>query len=218
MTGRPKRKPPIGQSIGGVLFGFEQQVFRNIPPPHELVHRARPDNPVPAGDGGLVTIELPGDPAAGPVLASGPMPTDPTDAVRRSPPARFPRGPPAAAGRGRVGRSLRHSGSSRRSPAPSAGPGADRRPGRPAERREPRLAVHPPGRRRRPRRAPGELDGRLQERVRDRARGGRPRARGHPRGLVTGRPVARPAGGPRGAGVPSGARRVRALRRPVRRG
>ena len=43
-----KRKQPLGQSIGGVLFGFEQQVFRNQPPPHELVHHARPDDPVPA--------------------------------------------------------------------------------------------------------------------------------------------------------------------------
>ena len=56
-----RRKGSIGQSIGGVLFGFEQQVFRNVPPPHELVHKARPDAPVPAGDGGFMTIELPGD-------------------------------------------------------------------------------------------------------------------------------------------------------------
>lgn len=54
-----RRKPPVGQSIGGVLFGFEQQVWRNQPPPHELVHHARPDDPVPAGDGGFLTFELP---------------------------------------------------------------------------------------------------------------------------------------------------------------
>ena len=58
---QPKKKQPLGQSIGGVLFGFEQQVFRNQPPPHELVHHARPDDPVPAADGGLLTIELPKD-------------------------------------------------------------------------------------------------------------------------------------------------------------
>ena len=57
MTTR-KRKTPIGQSIGGVLFGFEQQVFRNQPPSHELVHHARPDDPVPAGDGTFVTFEV----------------------------------------------------------------------------------------------------------------------------------------------------------------
>ena len=60
MTTR-KRKQPLGQTIGGVLFGFEQQVWRNTPPPHELVHHARPDDPVPAGDGSFVTIALPVD-------------------------------------------------------------------------------------------------------------------------------------------------------------
>jgi len=63
---QPKKKQPLGQSIGGVLFGFEQQIFRNQPPPHELVHHARPDDPVPARDGGLVTIDLPDDPEPDP--------------------------------------------------------------------------------------------------------------------------------------------------------
>lgn len=57
----PKKKQPRGQSIGGVLFGFEQAVFRNQPPPHELVHHARPDDPVPAADGGFLAIDIPGD-------------------------------------------------------------------------------------------------------------------------------------------------------------
>ena len=92
MTEKPKKKGSMGQSIGGVLFGFEQQVFRNQPPPHELVHKARPDQPVPAGDGEFFTIELPTAPD--PVLASGAMP-DPTDAGppqrdRRTLPAGFP--------------------------------------------------------------------------------------------------------------------------------
>ncbi len=62
----PKRKQPLGQSIGGVLFGFEQQVLRNVPPPEELVHHARPDDPVPAGDGTMLTITLPDDAGAVP--------------------------------------------------------------------------------------------------------------------------------------------------------
>ena len=87
----PKKKQPLGQSIGGVLFGFEQQIFRNQPPPHELVHHARPDDPVPAGDGGFLTIEMPGRcrsrPAAGltpdlpipwppPLTPTAPTPTE----------------------------------------------------------------------------------------------------------------------------------------------
>jgi hypothetical protein len=68
---KPAKRRPIGQSIGGVLFGFEQQVWRNMPPPQELVHHARPDLPIPASDGSMVTIELP---AAGwPLSADGGM-------------------------------------------------------------------------------------------------------------------------------------------------
>ncbi len=67
-----RRKQPLGQTIGGVLFGFEQQVLRTMPPAQELVHHARPDDPLPAGDGGFVTIELPDHEE--PVLPSGPEP------------------------------------------------------------------------------------------------------------------------------------------------
>lgn len=52
----PKRS--AAQTMGGILFGFEQQVLRTTPPPHELVHHARPDAPVPAGDGTMLSIEL----------------------------------------------------------------------------------------------------------------------------------------------------------------
>jgi hypothetical protein len=58
---KPKKKQPLGQTIGGVLFGFEQQVLRTMPPGQELDHHARPDDPVPAGDGGFVTIEMPAE-------------------------------------------------------------------------------------------------------------------------------------------------------------
>ncbi len=82
---KPKKKQPLGQTIGGVLFGFEQQVLRTMPPPQELVHRARPDHPLPAGDGGVVTIAMPADetpplPSAtglDPGHASGSEPPDP---------------------------------------------------------------------------------------------------------------------------------------------
>ena len=54
-----RRKESMGQSIGGVLFGFEQQVLRTMPPPQELVRHARPDAPIPAGDGSLIHIGMP---------------------------------------------------------------------------------------------------------------------------------------------------------------
>jgi hypothetical protein len=75
MTG-PKRKRPLGQTIGGVLFGFEQQVLRTSPPPEELVHHARPDDPVPTRGGSLLTIGLPGEPADEPDPAPPGSPAD----------------------------------------------------------------------------------------------------------------------------------------------
>jgi hypothetical protein len=57
-SGSRKKRQSVAQTAGGVLFGFEQQVFRNAPPPEEVVHHARPDAPVPAGDGSFLTLEL----------------------------------------------------------------------------------------------------------------------------------------------------------------
>ncbi len=71
-----RKKQPLGQTIGGVLFGFEQQVLRTMPPAQELVHHARPDDPLPAGDGGLVLIEIPGS-ADPPLPSPQPHPNQP---------------------------------------------------------------------------------------------------------------------------------------------
>ena len=37
-----KRRRPAGETIGGILVGFDQQVFRTLPPPHELVQKSKP--------------------------------------------------------------------------------------------------------------------------------------------------------------------------------
>jgi len=56
-----RKEPKMAQSMGGVLFGFEQQIWRTAPPPQEMVHHARPDASVPAGDGSFLTITMPDD-------------------------------------------------------------------------------------------------------------------------------------------------------------
>ena len=53
-----KKRPAVGATIGGILVGFDQQVFKTVPPAVESVHHARPDAPVPTKDGGLV-VTLP---------------------------------------------------------------------------------------------------------------------------------------------------------------
>ena len=55
---RSKRRS-TGAAIGGILAGFDQQIFRTQPPAHELVHHARPDDPVPASDGGRLLLTFP---------------------------------------------------------------------------------------------------------------------------------------------------------------
>ena len=58
-SGSRKKRQSVNQTVGGLLFGFEQQVLRTTPPPEELVHHARPDHAVPGAEGELVTLELP---------------------------------------------------------------------------------------------------------------------------------------------------------------
>jgi hypothetical protein len=57
----PRRRHSIGQTIGGILVGFDEQVFRNRPPADEQVHHARPDDPLPAADGSHIRITMPWD-------------------------------------------------------------------------------------------------------------------------------------------------------------
>ena len=37
-----KRSQPIGQTLGSIIVGFDQQIFRTLPPAQELVAKAKP--------------------------------------------------------------------------------------------------------------------------------------------------------------------------------
>lgn len=56
-------------AIGGMLAGFDHQIFRTTPPPHELVLKARPVRGL-SGEGGDLQITFPDD-AEGPREADG---------------------------------------------------------------------------------------------------------------------------------------------------
>jgi hypothetical protein len=58
-SGSRKKRQSAAQTVGGVMFGFDQQIMRTTPPPEELVHHARPDSAVPGPDGELLTLKLP---------------------------------------------------------------------------------------------------------------------------------------------------------------
>jgi aldose 1-epimerase len=57
-----KKGESIGQSIGGIIVGFDQQIFRTTPPVNELVAKGTPLRAVAASGGGTVTVGMPGDP------------------------------------------------------------------------------------------------------------------------------------------------------------
>ena len=57
-----KKGQPIGQTIGGIIVGFDQQIFRTTPPVNELVAKGTPLRAVAASGGGTLTVGMPGDP------------------------------------------------------------------------------------------------------------------------------------------------------------
>ena len=51
-----KKRPPAGQTIGGILAGFEQQIWRTTPPAQEMVAKGKRLAPIPAEGGGTLTV------------------------------------------------------------------------------------------------------------------------------------------------------------------
>ena len=76
-----KKGASVGQSIGGILVGFDQQIFRTTPPTNELVAKGDRLAPVAASGGGTMRVGLPGD-AAG--AGDGDGPADGPDTLRLS--------------------------------------------------------------------------------------------------------------------------------------
>ncbi len=72
---RKKRSGLSGDTLGGILAGFDQQIMRTLPPPHELVQKGAPVRSLTGEDGGTITIDLPDH------LSPGAGSTDITPAV-----------------------------------------------------------------------------------------------------------------------------------------
>jgi aldose 1-epimerase len=56
-----KKGSGLGPTIGGILVGFDQQVFRTTPPVNELVAKGAPLPSAAAAGGGRLTVGLPED-------------------------------------------------------------------------------------------------------------------------------------------------------------
>jgi hypothetical protein len=60
-----RKRQSLGQAMGSAIVGFDYQVFRATKPPSELVEQGKPIAPVPAADGGRISVDLPpGEPDA----------------------------------------------------------------------------------------------------------------------------------------------------------
>lgn len=57
-----KKRPSVGQTIGGIVAGIDQQIFRSTPPVNELVAKGTRLRPVAATGGGTITVGMPGGP------------------------------------------------------------------------------------------------------------------------------------------------------------
>ncbi len=60
--GKRRKGRPVGETIGGIIVGFDQQIMRTLPPPHELVLKGAPVRGLTAADGGALEITFPDAP------------------------------------------------------------------------------------------------------------------------------------------------------------
>lgn len=73
MTAKGKKTRPLGSSLGGILVGFDQQIMRTLPPPHELVRKGSPVRGLTSEDGGEIEVLFPSE---GHSRDEGPAPDD----------------------------------------------------------------------------------------------------------------------------------------------
>ena len=61
MTGKRKKRRPVGETIGGIIVGFDQQIFRTTPPVQELIVKGQPVRGLSGQDGSDLEVVFPDD-------------------------------------------------------------------------------------------------------------------------------------------------------------
>jgi hypothetical protein len=56
---KPRRRQTTAQTLGGMIVGFDYQVFRTTPPPHELVQKGQPVRGTSGEDGTEFEVVFP---------------------------------------------------------------------------------------------------------------------------------------------------------------
>jgi hypothetical protein len=78
MSAKRRKSRPVGETIGGIIVGFDQQIFRTTPPAQELVAKARPVRGTSGQDGSEFDVVFPDD--AVERSGSAPTPSEPAPA------------------------------------------------------------------------------------------------------------------------------------------
>ena len=72
MAKRKRSGGPVGDTLGGIIVGFDQQILRNLPPPQELVQKGSPVRGLSGEDGTEFVVVFPGDDPGPPAAPEAP--------------------------------------------------------------------------------------------------------------------------------------------------
>ena len=61
MTGKGRKGRPVGETIGGIIVGFDQQIFRTMPPVQELIVKGKPVRGISGEGGSQLEVVFPAD-------------------------------------------------------------------------------------------------------------------------------------------------------------
>jgi hypothetical protein len=61
MTGKRGKRRPVGETIGGIIVGFDQQIFRTMPPVQELIVKGKPVRGISGPGGSQLEVVFPDD-------------------------------------------------------------------------------------------------------------------------------------------------------------
>ncbi len=56
-----KKRRPVGETIGGIIVGFDQLIFRTMPPAHELILKGQTVRGLSGQDGGELVVIIPAE-------------------------------------------------------------------------------------------------------------------------------------------------------------
>ncbi len=84
MTGKRKKRRPVGETIGGIIVGFDQQIFRTTPPVQELIAKGQPVRTVGGQDGSEFEVVFPEDDEEPPPEGSPPEAAAPAESITKA--------------------------------------------------------------------------------------------------------------------------------------